>query len=455
MKTPPRSRGAEQVRAGYSPISRRVILPTEEYIHSEAVSGALLLAAAAVSLVWANSPWSASYFALREITISVQIGSVSISENFQHWVNDGLMAIFFFVVALEIKREFIFGSLSERGKAALPIAAALGGMLAPAVIFLLFNLSGEGFQGWGIPMATDIAFAVAVIALLGERVSEELKVLLLAFAIVDDIGAILVIAVYYTHDLSWTMLGWAALLLGVISAARWIGIKNIGIYGLLGLVFWALILKSGVHATIAGVALGAITPSHSQFSLWNFVNALENRLPWMRDALHRDDTVQAEVKVGEMEEITSETEAPLERMERLMQPWVNYTVLPIFALMNAGFVISFDLLREAFGSPVTRGVLFGLLAGKPIGMLCASWLAVKFQLASLPENVNWKQMLGVGILGGVGFTVSIFISELAFEGKADLLPLAQLGILIGSILAAMAGYIFLRSITEAENSEKE
>lgn len=455
MKTPPRSHGAERIRADHSPLSRRVILPTEEYIHSEAVSGALLLAAAVVSLIWANSPLGDSYFALRETTIGVQIGSFSISESFKQWVNDGLMAIFFFVVALEIKREFLFGSLCERSKAALPIAAALGGMIAPALIFLLFNWNGEGARGWGIPMATDIAFAVAVIALVGDRVSDKLKVLLLAFAIVDDIGAILVIAVYYTQDFSWTMIAWAGLLLAFILAARRIGVKNVGIYILLGVLFWILILKSGIHATIAGVILGVLTPARSTFSHWTFADAIERRLPWIRKALYRDETEKVEIKVGEMEEITSETESPLERLERTMQPWVNYTVLPVFALMNAGFVISFDFLREAFDSSVTRGIVFGLVLGKPAGMVSASWLAVKFGLASLPEKVNWKQMLGVGIIGGVGFTVSIFISELAYRGNARFLPFSHIGILAASALAAAAGYVFLLLSLKTVNTEKD
>lgn len=455
MKTPPRSHGKQQIRAKYSPVSRRVVLPTEEYIHSEAVAGALLLAAAVISLIWANSPWSASYFALREMVISVQIGSFSISDNFQHWVNDGLMAIFFFVVALEIKREFLFGSLSERSRAALPIAAAVGGMVVPAAFFLLINLNGGGIRGWGIPMATDIAFAVAVIALLGNRVSDKLKVLLLAFAIVDDIGAILVIAVYYTNDFSWTMILYAALLLGVILAVRWIKIKNIGIYGLLGLLFWALVLKSGVHATIAGVILGVLTPAHSTIGWQTFADALEKRLPWIRGAIRRDETAKVEAAMGQVEEITMQTESPMERLERLVHPWVNYTILPLFALTNAGFVISFDLLSDAADSPVTRGIIVGLLIGKPVGMMGASWLAVKFKFAALPENVNWKQMCGVGILGGVGFTVAIFISELAYEDHAQFLPLAHVGILTASILAAVAGYTLLRVTSRNENLKNE
>lgn len=450
METPPRSHGTQQIRANYSPVSRKIILPTAEYIHSEAVAGALLLAAAVISLIWANSPWSASYFALREMVIVIQIGSFSISETFQHWVNDGLMAIFFFVVALEIKREFIFGSLSERSKAALPIAAAIGGLVFPAVIFLLINLNGEDIQGWGIPVATDIAFAVAVIALLGDRVSDELKILLLAFAIIDDIGAILIIAVYYTKDFSWTMIQWAALLLGIILAVRWSGIKSIGIYVLLGALFWLAVLKSGIHATIAGVILGVLTPAHSKFSLRHFANAVERRLPWIRSAIARDEKEEVEVAVGQVEEITTETEAPLERLERLVHPWVNYTVLPIFALTNAGFELSFDLLHKAVGSFVTLGVFFGLVFGKPLGVICASWLAVRFQIASLPENVNWKQIFGVGIVGGVGFTVAIFISELAYEDKAQILPLAHIGILSASVLAALAGYGCLYLTTKEE-----
>jgi NhaA family Na+:H+ antiporter len=431
-----------EVQAEGSHLHRQVLLPAERFIYSETISGALLLLCAIAALAWANSPWSSAYFALRDTPVSFQVGGSSLALDLQHWINDGLMAIFFFVVALEIKRELVFGDLSDRRKAALPVAAALGGMILPAGIYLALNFGGKGVMGWGIPMATDIAFAVAILALLGGRVPSQLRIFLLTFAIADDVGSILVIAIYYTAHFSLPAMGLAIAVLGLILAMRWLGFRSTLAYVLPSVVFWGAMHQSGVHATIAGVILGAITPAESPGLKSSFVEAVRKALPNVRDSLDGENSERNEVMLGRIEELARQTESPLERLERMVHPWTSYLVLPLFALVNAGVALSTDFMRQAFTSAVTLGVMLGLVFGKVVGVTGFAWLAVRLGWASLPGGVAWRHIAGAGLIGGVGFTVSLFVTGLAFS-ETVLIEEAKVGVLAASLIAALSGYIFL------------
>ena len=451
---PPRTRGMREVRAEGSPLNRQVLLPAERFIYSETISGALLLVCAIAALVWANSPWSQTYFALRDTPVSLQIGAFSLALDLQHWINDGLMAVFFFVVALEIKRELIYGDLSDARKAALPVAAALGGMILPAGIYFAVNFGGAGAASWGIPMATDIAFAVAILALLGERVPLSLRLFLLTFAIADDVGSILVIAIYYTAHFSLPAMGVAVAVLGLMFLMRWLGFRSTLAYLLPAVLFWAAIFKSGVHATVAGVILGAITPAKSLGRKSTFVKTVREILPEVRDSLDKEKSERDEVMLGRIEELARQTESPLERLERKVHPWTSYLVLPVFALVNAGVAFSGEFVRQALASAATWGVMAGLLAGKVVGVTGFSWLAVRLGWAALPGGVAWRHIVGAGFIGGVGFTVSLFIAGLAFTDKV-LVEEAKAGVLVASLIAGLAGYLFLLAVSREQKQSEQ
>jgi Na+:H+ antiporter, NhaA family len=445
MSIPPRSRGEAKVRASRSFVSREVILPAQLYIHNEIIGGALLCLAAVVALVWANSLWAESYFSFFQETISIQVWDWSISHTLKHWINDGAMVLFFFVVGLEVKREFVNGELSDPRQAILPGMAALGGMIVPALIYVgfTFHTTGEELRGWGIPMATDIAFALAVLALLGKRIPVEARIFLLTLATIDDIGAILVIAIFYTEQVSWVMIGTAILVFGFMALLRKLGVRNILMFILAGCFFWLAVLKSGIHATIAGVALGLLTPAQPWFNERNFDAAATKLLNSYREAVTRGDTNGGRALLGQFEELTLGTESLAERLERLIHPWVSFAVLPLFAFANAGITLSGEIMEQAIMSPVTLGVGIGLVIGKVSGVLGCSWMAIRVGLATMPSSLNWTSILGIGLLSGIGFTVSLFISGLAYsEGALD--EQAKIGILLASIFSGFGGYMFLR-----------
>jgi NhaA family Na+:H+ antiporter len=444
VSVPPRSRGVAEARAELSPFTRQVLLPAQRYIHTEQTSGLVLLAAAVLAMVWANSPWAAAYAALWGTHASITVGPFSISEDLRHWVNDGLMALFFYVVGLEIKRELLHGELSDARRAALPALAALGGMLVPAGLYLALNAGGPGAGGWGIPMATDIAFALGVLALLGPRVPTELKVLLLALAIVDDLGAILVIAVFYTPSVSPAALGAALLLAAIILAMTRVGARLPAVYALLAVLVWVAVFQSGVHATLAGVLLAALTPGRRPLSRSRLAEGAGPLVARLRRAVEQDHDDEAERLLGRAEELARSTEAPLERIERQLHPWSSYVILPLFALANAGLPVSAESAREAASSPVALGVAAGLLLGKPLGIIAAVWIAVRLGLAALPGEVTWSHVAGIAVLAGIGFTVSLFITGLAFEAGA-MGEQAKLAILVASTLAGALGYAVLRT----------
>ncbi|MCG6988768.1 MAG: Na+/H+ antiporter NhaA [Gemmatimonadetes bacterium] len=446
MAGAPRARGSLEARATRDRFARSILLPAQSFIHTEGIGSAVLLAAAVGALVLANSPAAEGVRHLWDVKLTLDLAVVRVSEDIHHWVNDGLMALFFFVVGLEIKREVMFGALTDRKKAALPAAAALGGMVVPALLFGALNFGGEGARGWGIPMATDIAFALGALGLLGKRIPSELRVFLLALAVVDDLGAILVIALFYTGTVSVPALGSAAVILAVILLARAAGVRSPGAFGVLGFLFWVAILESGVHATLAGVILGLLVPAQHRYDDATAL-ALGRRLTArLRGAVARSDHDDIEATLGALEEVVVGTESPLERLERKMHPWTAFVVLPLFAFVNAGIPLSAERVTAALESPVVGGIVLGLVMGKVVGVAGGAWLAVRSRLASLPEGVRWGQVGGVGLLAGVGFTVSLFVNELAFSDPV-LVGHAKVGILLSSLLAGALGMLVLRMTT--------
>ncbi|MED5360981.1 MAG: Na+/H+ antiporter NhaA, partial [Actinomycetota bacterium] len=390
-----------------SSLAKFVARPVLRFIDREVASGVLLLVATAVALVWVNSGWGDSYHEFWHTEIELAVGTWHLPHmSLGHFVNDALMALFFFVVGLEIKRELVTGDLSSARAAALPVIGAVGGMAVPALLYLMLNTAGEASRGWGIPMATDIAFAVGIVALLGSRVSPKIKLFLLTLAIVDDIGAIAVIAIFYTSDLStqWLLTALAGLLVvWILQRAR---VWAIPVYAVLGIFVWYATLESGVHATIAGVALGLLTPARPLLN--------------QRDAQQIVDALPSDANVAEVRHASflAQESVPLtERLENLLHPFTAFMIIPIFALANAGIELSSDTIADAAASNVTLGILLGLVVGKPVGITLFTWVATRFGFA-LPDDVNWAQFTGMGLAAGIGFTVSIFVAGLAFEDHA-------------------------------------
>ncbi len=428
---------------------RFVLRPFQEFVRLEASGGILLLICTIAALVWANSAWNKTYTDLWHTPITIGAGNLVLSKDLSHWINDGLMALFFFVVGLEIKREILAGELAGWRKAALPIFAALGGMVVPAAIYLALNFGTVGARGWGIPMATDIAFALGALTLLGKRVPVALKVFLTALAIVDDIGAVLVIALFYTSTIAWLNLAVAGLLLILLVAANRAGIRAPLVYGLLGIGLWLLFLQAGVHTTIAGVLLALTIPSSARIIANEFLSQSRDILSAFEKASEQRDRSQIgaeqQAALQELEAACDEVQTPLHQLETALHPWVTWFILPIFALANAGVGIAGDLLAQ-LALPVSTGVIAGLVIGKMVGISLFTWLAVKTRLAVLPNAVTWRQIYGVSWLGGIGFTMSLFIASLAFEGTPSL-SVAKIGILTASAIAALIGLIIVRQAT--------
>lgn len=415
------------------PPIRRWVRPFVRFLHIESASGIVLLVCTAIALGLANSPWAEAVAEFWKTHLRISIGPWALDESLLHWVNDALMTIFFFVVGLEIKREIVTGELRDPRKAALPIMAALGGMIAPACIYWLALGGRPGESGWGIPMATDIAFVVGFLALLGSRVPFSLKILLLSLAIADDIGAVLVIAVFYSTNISFGALMLAALGFGVVYFLNRIGVRRVAIYVVVGGFIWLAFLKSGVHPTIAGVLLGLLTPA----TAWVGDRALIDLVADVLNTLRTDQDGKPEYHhrplLGQLETAVSESTSPLERLETGLHPWVAFVIMPIFALANAGVTVQL----EALSHPVALAVAAGLVLGKPIGIVIFSWLAVRIGFARLPSGVNWQVMIGAGFLAGIGFTMSLFIASLALP--IDLLDAGKIGTLAGSAISALIG----------------
>ena len=423
---------------------RRVIVePLQTFLHTEIASGLILLAAAVVALVWANSGAHESYDALWETELSLRLGPFEIAEDLRHWVNDLLMALFFFVVGLEIKRELVLGDLRDPRAAALPLISALGGMVAPALLYLVFNAGGPGSHGWGVPMATDIAFAVGVLALVGTRAPSALKVFLLTLAVADDLGAILVIALFYTRDLAGSWLLVALLAVGAVLLLQRLGYRRYGPYLVAAIVLWLAVFESGVHATIAGVVLGFLTPSrplHPPEAVSGLAERHLERLQENPPDGVADESEQATLL--EVSRLAQEGVSPLARLQAALHPWTSFVVLPLFALANAGVRLVGTDVGEVLTNSVTIGIVVGLVVGKPLGIVIAAFITVKLGLGRLPRACGWLEMIGVGLLAGVGFTVAIFIAGLAFADPV-LTDAAKLGILVASTAAGIIGAAFL------------
>lgn len=413
---------------------RRLPRVVREFLHTEAAGGFALLVAALVALLWANSPWKEAYGTLWETELAVEVGPWTLAEDLRHWVNDGLMALFFLVVGLEIKRELLKGELRDPRTAALPAVAALGGMVVPALLYAATTAGQPGARGWGIPMATDIAFAIGVVALLGPRVSSSLKLFLLTLAVVDDIGAIVVIAIFYSSDVDVTALALAAGLIGVMLALRWAGVVWVPGFVVLGVGVWLATQASGVHATIAGVVLGVLTP----------VRALAPATVARQWA----DELEDEPAPADMRTMTTVAKASVsvaERLEDQLHPWTSFFVVPLFALANAGVTLRADALEAPGAAGVVVGIVVGLVVGKALGITGATWLAVRTGLGRLPPGATWRQVFGVATVAGIGFTVSLFIAGLAFTPGSAIEDSAKVGILLASTAAAVLGTLVLRA----------
>ncbi|WP_261343126.1 Na+/H+ antiporter NhaA [Rosistilla carotiformis] len=414
----------------------RLARPLARFLHIEATSGIVLMICTAVAIGLANSPWAETYLGLWKTKVNLQIGSFQFEHSLRHIINDGLMSLFFFVIGLEVKRELVHGSLSDIRRATLPIAAALGGMIVPASIYIAMQYGQPAVRGWGIPMATDIAFVVGCLALLGSRVPNSLRILLLSLAIVDDIGAIIVIAIGYTDHLDLRYLGMAAVVIGIVQFFSYIGVRRFPPYIVAGLIAWFAFHESGVHATLAGVILGLMTPAKASIVPERFRVYL-NQTSKSFEEEHLEVRVRRGEQVRMLQRISRETISPLEYLETALHQWSSYLVIPIFALANAGVAFQLSNIND----PVAVAVILGLVIGKPVGVLGFSFLAVKSGLARLPEGLSWSVLAAGSFLAGIGFTMALFIDGLAFGD--DGFTNAKTGILVGSGISAVLGMTFL------------
>lgn len=435
------------------PLGVQVRMLAQEFMRIEASGGIILLICAIIAIIWANSSFSETYFHFWETEFKLGFGEAGIGLPIIEWINDGLMVLFFFVVGLEIKRQLTTGELSKPRKAILPLAAAVGGMVVPAGLYLILNAGGPGERGWGIPMATDIAFTLGVLALLGSRAPLSLKIFFTALAIADDLGAILVLAIFYSSDIHWISLLIAALILAILIILNRIRIYSPLPYAVLGIGLWLAFIESGIHPTIAGVLLAATIPT------WGTpdTRALLAQCVSVLDEFDAPESVQvnrAQAAAQTLENVADRMQSPAQRLEHSLLPWTTYLVLPLFALANAGVEIRFD---QSLLSMVSVGIVLGLVFGKAIGITFFSWLAVRLRLADMPRNVSLRELFSASWLAGIGFTMSLFIAGNAFRGNAELLDQSKFGILVGSLLAGVIGYglTYLTTQTHQETSHVE
>jgi NhaA family Na+:H+ antiporter len=398
-------------------------------LHIEPASGIVLLVCAVAAMVWANSPWAASYETVWGLDITLHIGDFELHHSLRDWINDGLMAIFFFVVGMEIKSEIVSGELRSVKSAVAPIAGAIGGMAVPALIYTAFNAGGAGAGGWGVPMATDIAFAVGVLALFGSRIPSAARVFLLTLAIVDDLGAIAVIAVFYTDDIHTGWLTAAGVVLAIAIVLRLLNVWSAPVYLVVGIALWLAMLESGIHATIAGVIMGLIIAAKP---LFDPAAAHARAQELAKEGLTAEETEQ-------LVRLHRDALAPTERLQAANHPFSSFVVLPLFALANAGVALSGDLVATAASSAVTVGIVLGLVVGKTLGITVTTWIVVRLGIGRLPEGTGWPLLTGIAAVAGIGFTVALFITELAFHGTEALTAEAKIGVLAGSLIAALLG----------------
>jgi NhaA family Na+:H+ antiporter len=439
------------VKNFFNPIIRPIAKPIEEFIKLEQASSIILMLCTIISLGVANSMFSSDYLQIWDTNIALRVGSFHLEKTVAHFIDDFLMAIFFLLVGLEIKREVLEGQLSSFKKALLPLLCAVGGMLFPALIFSLFNANSEYAKGWGIPTATDIAFSMAVISLLGNRVPLALKVFLIALAIADDLGAVIVIALFYTAHLDFNYLYMAAISLIILIGLNTAGIKQLVVYWIVGAFLWYFTLKSGIHATISGVLFAFCVPFRTEYSKKSLLEMMEEGLEVVKTHLSSSDVKPRDI-TEELEELANKTSSPSQVLENHLHGFVAYIIMPVFALCNTGFLIGGNIM-EQLTTPISWGIMGGLVLGKPMGIFITAFIAVKLKIASLPENVTWKHIFGAGMLAGIGFTMSIFITLLAFPEHLAIQSSAKFSILIASLISGIAGFLFLRFI--ASNTKTE
>ena len=432
---------------------KKVSTPFEHFIHAQTTTGLILMFMTVLALILANTPLTESYSHFFHTKVNLTIGTWELSNTIHHWINDGLMAIFFFIIGLEIKREILVGELSNIKVAILPIIAAIGGMVFPALIYFAINNGGVGQSGWGIPMATDIAFAISALVLLGKRVPSALVTFLVALAIVDDLGAVLVIAIFYTEQIHYLPLALSGGAFIILIAFNRFGIHAILPYFIVGLFMWFFMLESGVHATIAGVIAALSIPSRPKIDSSNFSNDARELLKKFDSYPNDDKLMMHEKQKALLNNIKDNIDAvgtPASRLEHDLHLPVALIIIPLFALANAGISIDFNSIGTIVLEPISLGIIAGLILGKVIGIFGVSWLAIKLKIAKLPQGSSMSQIFGVAFLGGIGFTMSIFVADLAFLGSPDLIFQAKIGILTASLFAGLFGYFWLR-FTKSDN----
>lgn len=425
-------------------IEKIILTPFQKFVKIESFSGILLFGATVIAMVWANSGFSESYQTLWSYNIGFNTEKFELNKPLILWVNDGLMAVFFFLIGLEIKRELVIGELNSLQKAAFPLIAAIGGIVFPLALFLVLNQSPETEIGWGIPMATDIAFTLAILKILGNRVPLSLKIFLTAFAIVDDLGAVLVIALFYSSGIDWLLVLYGMIPLGILFFLSYRGfyLKYLSI--VFAVVVWFLFLKSGIHPTIAGVLMAFTIPIRQKINMKNFTESLTNIAQRLKESERDGLPILSKEQyqyMDDLEDLTEKFSSPLQRLEHGLHGWVAYFIMPIFALANAGVAFSADMELDV---PLVMNLAIALFVGKGIGIAFMSYLGVKLKIAALPDGINFKQIIGVAILAGVGFTMSIFVANLAFTGNSMLIDSSKVGIIFGSVVSGIIGYLILR-----------
>ena len=432
-------------------VADQVLRPAQQFFKKEASSGILLIAVTIIAIIWTNSGFEKTYHSFWHTEISFTLGRFHISKTILHWINDGFMALFFFTVGLEIKREILVGELSTPKKALLPVFSALGGIVVPGLIYATLNAGHPTISGWGVPVATDIAFALGALALLGRRLPVGLRIFLAALAIADDLGAVVIIALFYTKKIIWSYLVVCLFLILVLAVANRLWVRSPLVYALLGIAVWFFVLKSGVHATIAGVVVSFFVPARGKYDTDHFLQNVKKITENFECAeqscgysiLLNQEHLHA---VQSLELACHDVETPLQRLMHALHPWVVFFILPLFALGNTGLSLQKIVLSDVVSSPVFSGIIFGLVFGKPAGVMLFSYISVKTGIASLPQEIRWSHILGGAMLAGIGFTMSLFMSELSFSDP-QVIDYAKISILCGSILSAVMGMSFLGFIS--------
>ncbi len=428
-------------------VKKTLLTPFQKFVRIESLSGMLLFGATVLALILANSPLADRFQSIWQYKMGISTSGFELIKPLILWINDGLMAIFFFLIGLEIKRELLIGELNSVKKASFPLFAAIGGMLVPVLFFLLLNKNPDNAHAWGIPMATDIAFSLAILTLLGKRVPIGLKVFLIAFAIVDDLGAVMVIALFYSESIKWSLIAISLLLLAVLFFLSYRKIYARGLILVFGIIIWVLFLKAGIHPTIAGVLLALTIPIRQQVGMETYVDKLCDIVDGIQESADPSSPLLSKNQIegiDDLEDWTEKVQSPLQHLEHKLHNWVAFLIMPLFALSNAGVTFQGG---GSLDSMLGGIIAVCLIAGKLIGVTLFAWMAVKLGFAELPEGVTFKQVIGVSLLAGVGFTMSIFVANLAFFGNDFLLDSAKAGILIGSLIAGVSGYLVLRIST--------